>query len=221
MTSLWLQAWQRETTLLRTQVQHWALPVCFAVIVLLMLQFALDTQSILNLVLPRMITVIVMLVMFMVPEYLFKSDWQSGYLQQYALSPLGLNTTVAIRLCVQAVWLGVPLLGVMMLATSLLSLPAAVIHALLLSMMALIPTVFLLSAFAGALTLALPESSLLGVVILLPFYCPPLILSQAMILRAQEALPFWSEWYLLMAMMVVSVILLPWLMVVLLRKALG
>ncbi|MFI4955851.1 MAG: heme exporter protein CcmB [Gammaproteobacteria bacterium] len=217
----WLAAFHREITLLRVQVQHWALPLCFAVAMLILLQFALDESAMMKNVLPRMYSIIILLVMFLIPDYLFKNDWLSGYLPQYALSPIGLGGAMSVRLLVQGLWMGVPLLIVLLLSVMVTGLSLAVATALMLSLVLLLPILFLLAAFAGALTLTLPQTSLLGVLILMPFYCPPLMAAQSMVVHAQAGLPFVSEIYLLIAMAIGAVATLPWLMVVLLRRALG
>lgn len=219
--SSWKNAFLRETALLKTQVQHWVLPLCFAIAMLILLQFAFHEKTIMETVFPRMYSIIILLVMFLIPDYLFKSDWVSGYLPQYALSPLGFAAAIQVRLLVQAVCVGIPLLMVLALSVSVLGVSAAVFMALMSSVLLLLPTLFLLSAFAGALTLTLAQTSLLGVIILMPFYCPPLIIAQSMVMHAQAGLPFASEIYLLCAMAIAAVVMLPWLMIVLLRNALG
>ena len=214
-------AFQREIALLRAQVQNWALPLCFAVAMLILLQFALDESAILQTVLPRFYSIIILLVMFLIPDYLFKSDWLSGFLPQYALSPIGLSGAMSVRLLVQGVWLGIPLVTVLMLSVFVTGLSASVTIALMASLVLLLPILFLLAAFAGALTLTLPQTGLMGVLILMPFYCPPLIVAQSMVVHAQAGLPFMSEIYLLVAMAIGAVVTLPWLMMILLRRALG
>jgi heme exporter protein CcmB len=218
---MWVTAFHREISLLRAQVQNWALPLCFAVAMLILLQFALDEAGMLQTVLPRFYSIIILLVMFLIPDYLFKSDWLSGYLPQYALSPIGLSGAMSIRLLVQGLWMGIPLLAVLMLSVMVAGVSMAISVALILSLVLLLPILFLLAAFAGALTLTLPQTSLLGVLILMPFYCPPLIAAQSMVVHAQAGLPFMSEMYLLIAMAIGAVVTLPWLTIVLLRKALG
>lgn len=210
----------RETLLLKTQVQHWALPLCFAMALLVLLQFALDEPSLLTTIFPRMYSIIVLLVMFLLPEYIFKNDWTSGYLPQYALSPIGLSGTMLVRLFVQGVWMGVPLFSVLLLSTYVAGVSSNVFLALMISVMLLIPILFLLSAFSGALTLMLSQTSLLGIVILMPFYCPPLIVAQSMVMNAQAGMPFVSEIYLMIAMLIGAVAFLPWVTLILLRSAL-
>ncbi len=213
-------AW-RETLLLRTQRQYWVLPICFAITMLTLLQFALDEPELLRTVLPRFYSIIALLVMFLIPEYLFKMDWLSGYLHQYALSPMGFSGAVSVRLFIQALWMGVPLFIVLLLSIYTVDLSPNVCIALVVSIALLLPILFLLSAFSSALTLTLPQSSLLGILILMPFYCPPLIIAQSMVLHAQMDVSFSAEIYLLCAMAMLACAGLPWLMIILLRRALG
>jgi heme exporter protein CcmB len=217
----WKAAIVRETSLLQLQVQQWALPLCFAVVMLVLFQFALDDAALLHNVLPRCYSIIALLVMFLIPDYLFKQDWLSGYLHQYALSPLGFNAAIYTRLCVQGLWMGVPLFLVLLLSVFVTGLPNTISLSLLASLGLLLPILFLLAAFSSALTLTLPQTSLLSVVILMPFYCPPLIIAQSMVMHAQMGLPFLSEIYLLCAIMIATCATLPWVIVFLLKKALG
>jgi heme exporter protein CcmB len=211
----------REILLLRAQSQSWALPLCFAVTMLILLQFALDEPVLLQTILPRFYSVIMLLVMFLIPDYLFKHDWMSGYLHQYTFSPLGFNGAIGVRLFVQGIGLGLPLCVILVLSMFLTTLPGMVSLALMASLILLLPILFLLAAFSSALTLTLPQTSLLGIVILMPFYCPPLIVAQSMVLHAQMDLSFVSEIYLLCAMAIAACATLPWVIVSLLRRALG
>lgn len=217
----WGRALQREITLLRSQVQQWALPLCFGVVILVLLQFALDDAGLLQQVLPRLYSIILLLVMFLMPEYIFKMDFVSGYLHQYALSPIGFSGAIMTRLCVLGIWMGVPLLMVLIGSVYMIQMPSVVSTALVISLLLLLPTLFLTAALSSALTLTLPQSSLLGIVILMPLYCPPLIVAQSMIMHAQMGFSFLSEIYLLCAIAMVACVTLPYVIVSLLRNALG
>jgi ABC-type transport system involved in cytochrome c biogenesis permease component len=117
--------------------------------------------------------------------------------------------------------MGLPLLGVLILSVYTMPISSMVISAVILSLVFLLPILFLSAALSSALTITLPQSSLLSIVILMPLYCPPLIVAQSMVMHAQMGVPFLSEIYLLCAMAIASCLALPWLIVFLLRKGLG
>jgi heme exporter protein B len=207
--------------LMRSQTQQWLLPVCVAVVMIMLMQFALDEPAVAREVMPRLYSVIAILVMFLVPDTLFKSDFMTGYLHQYALSPKGFFQAILARLVVQGLWLSVPLLSVLMLFMITTDIDATVNTALMISLVLLIPILFLMAALSSALTITLPQSSLLSMVMLMPLVASPLIIAQSMVMHAQMGAPFLAEIYLLLAIMIAACVALPWLIVWLLRNALG
>jgi heme exporter protein B len=207
----WPKAFRAEYLLLRTQLGVWALPWLFFGLVITVMLFALGPfEPELQRFVPRLMVIVALLALFMQTDHLFKPDWQAGSLVQYALSPQGWLVWLTARLLMTGVILGVPLLLWACLAAWLAQVPAEVISAMILGLSLAMPSLFLITALAGALTVALPQAGLLNAIILLPLYLPTLLLTETLVVRAQ-----WGEAYgpfvgWLFVLMFLSLLLLPW-----------
>lgn len=207
----WSKAFQAELILLRSQWGVWTLPWLFFGLVITVMLFALGPfEPELQRFVPRLMVIVALLALFMQTDHLFKPDWQEGSLVQYALSPQGWLVWLTARLFTTGVILGVPLLLWAGLAAWLAQVPPGVISAMILGLSLAMPTLFLITALAGALTVALPQAGLLNAIILLPLYLPPLLFTETLVVRAQ-----WGEAYgpfvgWLVILILLSLLLLPW-----------
>lgn len=186
------------------------MPSLFYMIILIMFMFidTPDTQRWAEL-LPRIMLVPAFLAMWMVPSQLFAEDYQSGYLQYYLLNPLKRFRLLALRLFTVGVINLVPLLLICVGFSGMMGLPLSLIEAMALTLLLVLPTLFVMAAMAGALTLALPQAPLLQAVILMPLYIPVLLFAQSIIMRAMMGLDYRAFVYLLLALMLLVMAFLP------------
>lgn len=196
------------------------MPTLFYFIILMMFMF-IDTPdtAFWALLLPRIILVPVFLAMLLIPGQCFQADHQSGYLQHYLVSPVSLMQRVCLRLGTLAVIYMTPLAVLMLGFAVLMGFDADLMMAMGLCVLLATPTLFVMAAFAGALTLALPQATLLQAVVLMPLYIPVLLFAQGLIMRAQLGLPYMAFVYLLLGLMLLTFSALPLLTSILLRWA--
>ncbi len=212
---------QREWISLWRSKSIWIMPCLFYGLVLILMMFAVgpfDTN--LKIVLPRLFLVALLLALFLQTEQLFKSDYENGYLAQYALSQKGFGFSIGVKLFVQFCLQIIPLVLIVLLATLLGDIDYKVGQALLISVALSLPILFLITAFSAALTLSLKQTGLLNAIILVPFYIPVLLFAESIILRAQWNEPYIAYVYLLLALLILSIVLLPYLIMYCLRISL-
>lgn len=214
------QALQREVTLALRPITQCAVPLLFAALVMTLLHFAVPTEQAVVL-LPRLYAVVFLLAVFLLPESWFKPDRASGYLHQYALSPLGFGLAVSIRLLVRIALVAPALIVLLGAAAWAMGVPSAVVQAQMLGMLLGVPTLFLCAALSAALTVKLKESTLLTIVILMPFYTAPLLLMEWWVMQAQAGLPAVLSVYGLAGLACLSLAGLPWAITGVLHESLG
>lgn len=207
----WRKVTQSEILLASKQAGVWTLPWLFFGLVITVMLFALGPfEPELAKFVPRLLVIVALLALFMQTDHLFKPDWETGSLVQYFLSPAGWLPWVTVRLSLTGIILVLPLLIWAGLAAWLAQVPAHVIAAMVLGLFLAMPALFLITALAGALTVALPQAGLLNAIILLPLYLPTLLFTETLIVRAQ-----WGEAYLAFAgwlavMLMLCLLCLPW-----------
>jgi heme exporter protein B len=125
--------------------------------------------------------VIVLFLLLVMLEQLFREDWQEGELEQLILNPNGLILTVFIKLIVFSFMIAVPLTVMAPILRLALYIPLNALKTLLASLWLGIPTLVFLGGIARVLTLGLRHSGLLIVLLVLPFYIPVLIFASSAI----------------------------------------
>lgn len=217
----WARLFHSECLLLRKQIGVWTLPWLFFGLVITVMLFALGPfDPELAKFIPRLLVIVALLALFMQTEQFFKPDWESGSLVQYYLSPLGWGPWLVVRLFLMGMILVLPLLIWAGLAGWLAQVPNQVILAMMIGLALAMPSLFLITALAGALTVALPQSGLLNAIILLPLYLPTLLLTETLVVRAQwgESTMALMSW--LIMLLVVCMLSLPWVIQRVLRLSL-
>lgn len=207
----WDKAFRSEILLLKTQLGAWIQPWLFFGLVITVILFALGPfEPELQRFVPRLMVIVALLALFMQTDQLFKPDWQAGSLSQYYLSPMGWGVWLTVRLFLMGMILVLPLLLWACLAAWLAQVPGNVIMAMGLGLALSMPALFLITALAGALTVALPQTSLLNAIILLPLYLPGLLLTETLIVRAQWGEPYGAFVACLLILCFISLLSLPW-----------
>lgn len=208
---MWLNLLKRETLLMKRQSNSWAMPCLFFTLVMTVMLFALGPfEATLYPFVPRLIIIVTLLALFMQAEQLFKSDWVDGSLTQYYLNNESLMPWLLTRLIVNGLYMLVPLIALSGLAALAAQVPSNVAVALILALSVTLPTLFLITAFAGALTVVLPQAGLLNAIILLPLYTPVLLFAETIVVRAQWGEPYGAFVQLIGAILAVLIMLMPW-----------
>lgn len=207
----WSKAFRSEYRLLRSHLGAWSMPWLFFGLVITVMLFALGPfEPELQRFIPRLMIIVALLALFMQTDQLFKPDWQSGSLAQYYVSPMGWGLWLTVRLFLMGIILVVPLLIWAGLAAWLSQVPTQVILALVLGLALAMPSLYLITALAAALTVALPQAGLLNAIILMPLYLPILLFTETLIVRSQWNEPYGAFVLCLLIMFLLLLLVLPW-----------
>jgi heme exporter protein B len=132
--------------------------------------------------------VIVLFLLVLMLEQLFREDWQEGELEQLILNPNNLIVILFIKLMMFSLALTVPLMVMAPILGLALYIPFAALKTLLGSIGLGVPTLVFLGGIARVLTLGLRHSSVLVVLLVLPFYIPVLIFASSAVSFASVGL---------------------------------
>ncbi len=166
---------------------------------------------------PAILWTAVLLALLLSINQLFSQDYASGTLEQMLLSPLPLTQIIWVK--ITAYWLKtcLPILAFIPVMAVLLHLPFAQLNLLIGSLLLGTPTLTLLSAFNAALTLRLSQNALLLVLLTLPLCLPVLIFGLSLGVYAQWGLDTTPLFCFLIALLVLSAGLLPFIIAFSLR----
>lgn len=185
-------------------------PLLFLVIVMSLFPFAISSEpAVLRMIAPGIIWVGILLATLLTLDRLFYNDFIDGTLTQMVLSPKPLSLLISAKLLAHWLLNLLPLIFVALLSALFLQLPKNALFALLISLSIGTPTLVLIGAIGRALTLGLVNSSLLVIILVLPFYIPILIFGASAVVEASHGLPFVGQIAWLTALLVLAIPLAP------------
>ncbi|MDH0868417.1 heme exporter protein CcmB [Mitsuaria sp. GD03876] len=158
---------------------------------------------------PGVLWVAALLAMLLSQYRLFEADLADGSLEQALLAPGGALALVAAKTLAHWLLTGAPLVLAGPLLALQYGLAPAAIQALALALLIGTPALSLLGAFGAALTLGLRGHVLLALIVL-PLCVPTLIFGSGAATAAQQGLPAAPQLALLGAVLLVSLVTLPW-----------
>jgi heme exporter protein B len=158
---------------------------------------------------PGVIWVAALLAMLLSQYRLFEADLADGSLEQALLAPGGALSLAAAKTLAHWLLTGAPLVLASPLLALQYGLTPASSGALALSLLIGTPALSLLGAFGAALTLGLRGHVLLALIVL-PLCAPTLIFGSGAATAAQQGLPPAPHLAMLGAVLLVSLVSLPW-----------
>lgn len=161
--------------------------------------------------------VIVLFLVLLMLEQLFRNDWKEGDLEQLILLPNELTLVLFIKLIVFCLVISVSLFLMAPILSLSLFIPVRALKTLYLTILFGTPTLIFLGGIARALTLGLRHSGLLIVLIIIPFYIPVLIFASSAVALASMGLPANGPLAWLSVLMILSMSLSPFVISKILR----
>lgn len=153
-----------------------AVAVAFFVIAAALFPFGIGADpAVLTRIAPGIIWVTALLATLLSIDRLFLSDAEDGSLDQFALAPLSLMWTVAMKALAHWLMVGLPLLIASPLLALLLGMSWAGYGILLLALLLGTPTLVLIGTVAAALTVGAKRGGALLALLALPLDVPVLI----------------------------------------------
>lgn len=161
---------------------------------------------------PAIIWIAAMLAIIVSLDNLLQRDFEDGSLEELLLSPYSLNLLLFGKLCAHWLIIALPILLISPLLGIALNLPPKGFIGLMASLSIGLPTLSLLAAIGGALTVGLRQGGLFLALLVLPLMLPVLLFGVSATWAASQLLPFIAELALLTALFLLSLLLAPLIM---------
>ena len=164
-------------------------PLLFLILAIILFPLSISADPILlEKISPGIFWVIVLFLVLLMLDQLFRNDWKEGDLEQLILLPNALALVLFVKLIVFCLVICVSLFLVTPILSLSLFIPVMALKALYLSILLGTPSLIFLGGIARALTLGLRHSGLLIVLIIIPFYIPVLIFASSAVTLASMGL---------------------------------
>ena len=208
----------RDLTLAVRRRRELANPLVFFVIIVSLFPLGVSPDhAVLRQMAPGVIWVTALLATLMSMDSMFRSDYEDGSLEQLLLLPGPKVLFVWTRIAAHWASIGLPLMILAPLMSLLLYFPAYALDSLIITLLISMPVLSLLGALGAALTLSLKSGGILSSLLILPFYIPLLIFSTMAINACVNHMPAAGFYALLGALLIISVMLVPFAVVAALR----
>lgn len=176
MSGIFLRLVQREARLLCRRPAELINPLVFFSLVLVLFPLAVGPESrLLQTLSPGLIWVAALLAVLLSLDGLFRSDFEDGSLEQWAVSSRSLPGLALAKVLAHWLFSGLPLVLLAPVLALMLGLPSTHVPVLVLSLLLGTPILSLLGAVGAALTVGLKRGGLLLALLILPLYIPVLI----------------------------------------------
>ncbi len=190
--------------------QELVYPLLFLILAIILFPLSISADPILlEKISAGIFWMIVLFLVLLMLDQLFRNDWKEGDLEQLILLPNELALVLFIKLIVFCLVISMSLFLVTPILSLSLFIPIIALKALYLSILLGTPTLIFLGGIARALTLGLRHSGLLIVLIIIPFYIPVLIFASNAVTLASLGLPANGPLAWLGVLMILSMSLSP------------
>lgn len=185
-------------------------PLLFLILAIILFPLSISADPILlKKISAGIFWVIVLFLVLLMLDQLFRNDWQEGDLEQLILLPNELSVVLFIKLLVFCLVICMSLFIVTPIVSLSLFIPLMALKTLYLTILLGTPTLIFLGGIARALTLGLRHSGLLIILIIIPFYIPVLIFASSAVALASMGLPANGALAWLGVLMILSMSLAP------------
>lgn len=193
-------------------------PLLFLILALILFPISISSDPILlKKISAGLFWIIVLFLILLMLDQLFRNDWKDGDLEQLILLPNDLALVLFIKLLVFWLVISTSLFLVAPILSLSLFIPVSALKTLYLSILLGTPTLIFQGGIARSLTLGLHHSGLLVVLIILPFYVPVLIFASSAVSLSGMGLSANGPLAWLSVLMILSVSLAPLLISKILR----
>lgn len=187
---VFLAALRREFTLLCRRPGELVNPLVFFAIVIALFPLAVGPQmQLLQTLSPGLIWMAALLAVLLSLDGLFRSDYEDGSLEQWAVSPRSMPLLALAKVLAHWGFTGFALVLMAPLVALMLGLPGRCMPVLLVSLLLGTPILSLVGAIGAALTVGLKRGSVLLALLILPLYIPVLILGTGALQASLQGLP--------------------------------
>lgn len=210
--SIFLLSLKRELSILLANPSHIFNPLLFFIISVSLFPLAISPEaSVLAEIAPGIIWVCVMLSVLLSLHSLFAYDYDSGALEQIVMSHYPLSLLVFAKITAHWLMTGLPIIFLSPLLAIVLFLDDASTKTLMITLLIGTPSLSLIGAIGGALTVSLKNSGMLLALMILPLYIPILIFAASAISYTAQGLNFAGQLYFLSFILALSLLIVPFI----------
>jgi len=196
-------AWRRRADVFST--------LFFFVIVVSLFPLGIGPETqLLRSIAPGVVWVAALLASMLSLSRLFANDYQDGTLDQLLLTPQPLYLVVLAKILAQWIVSEVPLILIAPLLGMQFYLPSQTLIVLMVTLLIGTPVLSLIGSIGAALTLGLRGGNVLIALLILPIYIPVLIFGAGAVDASLVDGEVAANIYLLAALLVVSLVFVPW-----------
>jgi len=208
----------RELTLASRNLSEQVNSLWFFLTVIVLFPLAIGPDMVmLARIAPGVCWVAALLAMLLTMGGLFQDDWRDGSLDQLRLLPIQLSVIVLVKIVVNWLVTGLPLLLLSPIVGLLLGMSVKNTGLLFLTLLVGTPTLSLLAAPCAALTVSLRRGGVLLSLLVLPMIIPVLILAVGAIGRYEMGYPVGSQLSFMGAILTASLTISPFMTAAALR----
>lgn len=201
---------------------EWLNPLLFFAIIVTLFPLGVSPEpNILKIIAAGVVWIAVLLSALFSLDSMFRSDFDDGSLEQFALSPFALPALVSAKIFAHWLVSGLPILLLAPILALLLAMPSQAIAALEFTLILGTPLLSLIGSVGVALTVGLRRGGVLLTLLVLPLYIPVLIFAANAVTAASAGLPVEGQLYFLGALLLLAVTLAPFATAAALRISLG
>lgn len=206
------QITKHEIKILSRSTFTWITPLLFYVMVACLFPLAMgyDQETLVSMA-PGVIWVAALLATIISMGYLFKHDFDEGYLDLLLTSTYPLSLLALAKITSHWISHGLPLILISPLLGLLLNLSTEELYALTLTLLLGTPVLSLVGAIGAALTITVKGNGLLLPMLIIPFYIPVLIFGTGILLVTHNHEPVIAYYAMMGAFVLLSLVFAPFL----------
>ena len=210
MTQAFAAVLRRDFLLAFRRRSEWLFPVVFLLIVVSLFPLGIGPgQQLLARIAPGVVMIAALLATVVSLDSLFRSDFEDGSLEQFALSGHPLAVIALAKTLAHWLVSGLPLVLISPMLALWMNLPARAMGVWVASLALATPILSFIGAIGVGLTISLRRGGQLLSLLVFPLYVPVLIIAAGGIMAAADGLPYGAFLGLLLAGLIASVTLAP------------
>lgn len=202
----------KELKIIIKNPSHAINPLLFFIVSVALFPLAVSPEAkVLSEIAPGIIWVCAMLAVLLSLNTLFYQDYESGLLEQMAMSKHPLSLLIFAKISAHWLMTGLPIILISPLLAVLLFLDDNSTQTLLLTLLIGTPSLSLIGTIGAALTVSLKNANMLLSLMILPLYIPILIFAVSAISYSAQGLNFDGQLYFLGFILMLSLMVVPFI----------
>jgi heme exporter protein B len=189
------------------------LPLIFFFLIISIFPLVLGPDKVLlNKIIPGVIWITTILTTLLISNNFFKEDFNSGIIEIYLTSESSIELILFLRIISCWIFTCLPIIIFIPIVSLLFEIPFSSSIILVFTLLLGTPILISIGLFGSALTLGLSRNNILTPILIIPFYIPVLVFSASAIESVSIGLPYYSQIYILLALLMLILPTMPYLL---------